>query len=67
MLSGCICIFIAWDEERKKLVELLQGFNIPLLVLLLAESEQQYGQIDVANLHILSMGKIQESLLRIRS
>ena len=65
MLSGCICILITWDEERKKLVEHLQSFNVPLLVLLLAESEQDYGQINIENLHILPMDKIQESLMNI--
>ena len=67
MLSGCICVLINWDEKRKKLIEHLQGFNIPLLVLLIAESESQYGQINVDNLHILPVGKIQESLININS
>ena len=62
-LSGCICIFITWDEEREKLVRQLQQFKIPLLILLIAESEQQYGQINVENLHILPLNKIQEKLL----
>ena len=62
-LSGCICIFINWDKEREKLIRQLQQFNIPLLILLLAESEQQYGQINVENLHILPLNKIQETLL----
>jgi len=66
MLSGCICVFITWDQERKKLVELLQSFNIPLLVLVLAESEQQYGQINLENLHVLPIDKIQESLMMIK-
>ena len=65
MLTGCICILITWNEERKQLVEHLQRFNVPLLVLLLAESEQQYKGINMENLHILPMGKIQQSLMNI--
>ncbi len=65
-LSGCICIFITWDKEREKLVHKLQQFNIPLLILLLAETEQEYGQINVENLHILPLNQIQESLLLLR-
>ncbi|HEY9768910.1 MAG TPA: DUF58 domain-containing protein [Coleofasciculaceae cyanobacterium] len=66
MLSGCICILIGWDEERRKLVEHLQGSNIPLLVLLLTEDEQ-FSNLDVENLYILPMGKIQTALMNIQS
>ena len=66
MLSGCICILISWDEERRKLVEHLQGFNIPLLVLLLTEDEQ-FSNLDVENLYILPIGKIQTALMNIQS
>ncbi|MCC0177802.1 DUF58 domain-containing protein [Waterburya agarophytonicola K14] len=65
MLSGCICILIDWDEERKKLVQNLQRFDIPLLVLLLAEPNRDYSQINVANLHILFVDKVQESLMNV--
>jgi uncharacterized protein (DUF58 family) len=67
MLSGCICILITWDEERKKLVEYLQKFKIPHLILLLAELEQEYSQLKVENLYILPLEKLQESLLAIES
>ena len=62
-LSGCICVLITWDEAREKLIRQLQQFNIPLLILLLAESEQEYGQLNLENLHILPLDKIQETLL----
>ncbi len=65
VLSGCICIFIDWDEERKKLVEYLQGFKIPLLLLLITQEEKQYSHLNVENLHILPLGKIQSALMNI--
>ena len=65
MLSGCICIFIDWDEERKKLVEYLQGFKIPLLLLLITEEEKQYSHLNVENLYVLPMGKIQAALMNL--
>ena len=65
MLSGCICIFIAWDEARKKLFQQLQVLKIPLLILLIAEADQQYQDLNLENLHVLSLGKIQESLMNI--
>ena len=64
-LSSCICILIAWDEARKKLTQQLQMANIPLLILLIAESEHQYPDLTLENLHILPLGKIQESLMNI--
>ncbi|MDJ0572281.1 MAG: DUF58 domain-containing protein [Pleurocapsa sp. MO_192.B19] len=67
MLSGCICIFISWDEERKKLVNYLQGFKIPLLVLLITEEEQQFNDLDMDNLYLLPIEKIQTALMNISS
>ena len=64
-LSGCICVLISWDEERERLIRLLQQFKIPLLVFLIAESEEKYGRIDIENLYILPLNKIQETLLSI--
>ncbi len=65
-LSGCICIFITWDEEREKLIRQLQQFKIPLLILLLAETEQEYSHLSIENLHTLPLNKIQESLLSLQ-
>jgi len=65
ILSGCICIFIAWDEAREKLIQRLQAAKIPLLILLIAKSEQQYQDLNLENLHVLPLGKIQESLMSI--
>lgn len=36
-VSGCICVFVAWDEPRQKLVRKLRTFGVPLLVLVVAE------------------------------
>ena len=32
-VSGCICVFLAWDEERQQLVRQLKAMGLPLLVL----------------------------------
>lgn len=34
--SGCICVLLAWDEPRQKLVRRLKGLGLPLLVLVVA-------------------------------
>ncbi len=70
ILSGCICIFLAWDNERKKLIGQLREFGVPLLVLLITEdNEVQKTDFDLGpmkdtpeNFHRLEPGKIQEGL-----
>lgn len=32
-VSGCVCVFIQWDDPRRKLVEHLRMLQIPLLVI----------------------------------
>lgn len=33
LVSGCICVLLAWDEERQQLVRQLKAMGLPLLVL----------------------------------
>lgn len=71
LLSGCICIFLCWDDDRKKLVNYLNAMGIHTLVLILTET----GEIDnldresieskTANFRILNLGKIQEELMQL--
>ena len=67
MLSGCICILISWDEQRQKLINYLQRLNIPLLILLITDDEQQYRDLNIENLYILPLGKIQAALMTINT
>ena len=68
LLSGCICVLIAWDEERKKLIDLLAELGVPLLVLLITDdhSLQALNSDSMKavheNLHVLHVGKIEEGL-----
>lgn len=62
LLSGCICIFLQWDQSRKKLIQYLQKIQIPLMVyvvcdrpLMVAPEEQIFQP--------LQLGQIQEDLL----
>ncbi len=72
MLSGCICILLSWDEERKKLIDHLKSIGIPTLALIIAQangSADDHGQGPARdgsdNSHLLKMGKIQEGLMNI--
>ena len=64
-LSGCICILIHWDEARKKLIRNLQEFNIPTLVLVVTEHQEQINDFELGKIHSLQLGKIQEDLMRL--
>ncbi|MCP4109636.1 MAG: DUF58 domain-containing protein [Desulfobacteraceae bacterium] len=70
ILSGCICIFLSWDEQRKNFIGQLREFGIPLLVLVVTEDNAD-GKTDFdpgpmkdipENFHRLETGKIQEGL-----
>ncbi len=72
LLSGCICIFLCWDEDRKRLVNYLNSMGIHTLVLIITEQEDQLENFDSNSIndqhttfHILKLGKIQEGLMHI--
>jgi uncharacterized protein (DUF58 family) len=62
LLSGCICIFLEWDNAHKKLIQYLQKIQIPLMVYVLCDRplmvapEEQIFQP-------LKLGQIQQDLL----
>jgi uncharacterized protein (DUF58 family) len=72
LLSGCICIFLTWDDTRQALVRQLQGMRLPLLVLVLAE-EPDTPELRAATLinntlttlRVLKLSQLQEELLRL--
>jgi hypothetical protein len=66
-VSGCICVLLAWNDERRRLVEKLAGLGVPTMVLLVVEpgmkpdlSREQFGDI-----HVLEAGKIEEGLAKL--
>lgn len=70
LLSGCICIFLCWDDERKNLVNYLKTIGIHLLVLIVTEnadvldnSQIESMSDDVARFKVLPLGKVQEELI----
>lgn len=46
LLSGCICIFLTWDDDRQTLVHQLEALRVPTLVLVLAEPGQTEADFD---------------------
>ncbi|MDJ0891183.1 MAG: DUF58 domain-containing protein [Gammaproteobacteria bacterium] len=67
-LSGCICVLLAWDGQRRRLVEGLQRRGLPLLVLVVTTAAEgtplEPGPLaDTPNrLHALQVGQVQKGL-----
>jgi uncharacterized protein (DUF58 family) len=67
LVSGCICIFLKWDEDRKRLVEEISLLGVPQLVLVLNRAGQKAPDINLrddrmVNLHVIDCARVQESL-----
>ncbi|MEO1391384.1 MAG: DUF58 domain-containing protein [Cyanobacteria bacterium J06634_5] len=70
LLSGCICVFLAWDDDRKALIEQLQSAGVPVLVLIIAPDAGLAATPDTScltdkqsSLHVLTVDTIQAGLL----
>lgn len=70
-ISGCICIFLAWDEPRRRFVEKLKALDIPVRVAIIV-SEKPHKPFDPGpmrddpgHFHTLVAGQIQQGLSQI--
>ncbi len=70
-VSGCICVLLAWDEERREFIEKLKALGVPLLVLIIV-GQAQTPPLDPGPMReqpdrfrILEIGKIKEGLARL--
>jgi uncharacterized protein (DUF58 family) len=70
-VSGCICVFLAWDRERHELIKKLQALGLPLLVLVVTEPgrsqvfEPGPMRDQAGRFHVLEAGQIESGLARI--
>jgi uncharacterized protein (DUF58 family) len=70
-VSGCVCVFLSWDEPRQQLVRLLQSLHVPVCVCVVTDDLEaaalEYGPMknQPQNFHHLRTGKIQEALSRL--
>ncbi len=71
-VSGCICVLLNWDEQRRTFLKKLKSLNVPVLTLLVVESgqaeafEKRIGQDRPEHFHILEAGRVQEGLTRLK-
>jgi uncharacterized protein (DUF58 family) len=42
-ISGCVCVFLAWDEERRRLVRDLRASNLAVVALVVARGDVPTG------------------------
>jgi uncharacterized protein (DUF58 family) len=67
-VSGCICIFLAWDAERQNFIKRLKIAGVPVLIFVIAADGTQEAvelgpMIDEPeNFHLLEVDKIAEKL-----
>ena len=62
MLTGSICILLAWNEDRREFIRELQMLGVPLLVLLVAPDPPADRP---SWLRLIKPGKVQEGLARL--
>jgi hypothetical protein len=69
LVSGCVCILLAWDQQRRQLLEKLQQLGVPIKVFLVVEAGNQFKPDLTAepfgHIHVLEAGKIEEGLARL--
>jgi uncharacterized protein (DUF58 family) len=65
-VSGCICILLDWDAERKNFVKKLRTLGVPLLVFVLSDTDVRLDAGPMAdqpeNLRILPLGNVAKAL-----
>jgi hypothetical protein len=71
VVSGCVCIFITWDEERQNLVHQLKVIGIPVTVFVITPpgdmTKLRPGPLadEPESFQLLEAGKIGEGLARL--
>ncbi|RKZ65161.1 MAG: DUF58 domain-containing protein, partial [Candidatus Parabeggiatoa sp. nov. 3] len=63
-LSGCLCILLNWDESRQHLVQLLQNAGIPILVLVISQTELEIDHKRYPQVQVLQVNAIAEGLAK---
>ena len=72
VVSGCICVLLAWDEERRKFVEKIKALDVPVLVLVVTPPGQgkllEPGPMRDApdRLQALEVGRIEQGLAKLQ-
>ncbi|MEB3229911.1 MAG: DUF58 domain-containing protein [Leptolyngbyaceae bacterium] len=69
ILSGCICVFLTWDQARQDLVQTLRALQLPTLVLVLTLDKAALVAAQPADppiphdVRVLELSQLQEELM----
>ena len=72
-LSGCICVFLTWDEPRRELVRKLKMLGTPLLVLLVVGPGHARNldpgpmRDEPSHFRVLEVGTVREGLATLKA
>jgi hypothetical protein len=69
-VTGCICVFLTWDEARQNLVQQLRMMGLPVLVLIITENpDAEFAPGPMRDcperFRLLEVGKVKEGLARL--
>jgi uncharacterized protein (DUF58 family) len=73
VVSGCICVLLAWDEARREFVRKLKVLGVPVLVLVIVPPGQRQAlepgplQEEPDRFYVLQVGQIELGLAKLRS
>jgi uncharacterized protein (DUF58 family) len=65
VLSGLVCVLVAWDDARRALVDHLRALGLPCLMLLVSEDAGLDAGLAAAGVRRLAPGRIAEDLARL--
>ena len=71
VVSGCICVLLDWDEERRRLVAKLNALGVPVLTLVIVEPGQDKKLLpgpaadELGRFQVLEAGKIEAGLAKL--
>ena len=71
-VSGCICVLVAWDEERRAFIGKLKALGLPVLVLVIVPPGQSQvlelgpHKDEPEQLYVLEIGQIEAGLARLK-
>jgi hypothetical protein len=72
VVSGCICVLVAWDEERRGFVRKLKALGVPVLVLVIVPPGQgqklAHGPLndEPDRFFVLEAGQIESGLAKLK-
>jgi uncharacterized protein (DUF58 family) len=71
-VSGCVCVLMAWDQDRREFIRKLQALAVPLLVFVITAPGQGQSldpgplRDDPGKFHTLEVGRVEQGLARLK-